>query len=146
MGLARRAAVAPALAVLLAACGGRGGRAPEPTASGSLGTVTASDARVLVAALCELEGPAATDPDRAGRIFYDRAHEALHVLAAAVEPVDRAAAAALLVAKERVEADLAGPGLSDAFPDHAAHLLEATRAALGAVGLPAPSCDDGTLG
>jgi hypothetical protein len=142
MRLARRAAVVLALALPLAACGGGPGPPPEPTARGSLGVVTAADARALVAALCRVAALAGTDPGEAGRTFRDRAHDELHVLAAAVEPVDRAAAAALLVAKERVEADLStGAG---GFAAHAAELVRATRGALRAVGLPAPGCEGGT--
>lgn len=134
---ARPSVAALALAVLLAACGGAG-RTPEPTASGDLGVVTASDARALVAALCEVAARAAADPEAAGRTFHDRAHEELHVLAAAAERADRTAAAALLVAKERVEGDLEPQGPTGRLPGDAAALLEATREALRAVGLPAP--------
>ncbi|HXF73861.1 MAG TPA: hypothetical protein VNO79_14785, partial [Actinomycetota bacterium] len=77
---------------------------------------------------------------------HDRAHEELHVLAAAAERVDRGAAAALLLAKERVEADLEPGGPLARLPGDAAALLRAARAALRAVGLPAPPCEPGTLG
>lgn len=143
---ARPPLIALVLALLLTACGAGAGRAPEPTASGELGVVTASDARALVAALCEVAARAGTDPEGAGRTLHDRAHEELHVLAAAVEPVDRAAAAALLVAKERVEGDLGSDGPPTPFAEDAADLVEAARAALRAVGLPAPPCERGTLG
>ncbi len=64
------------------------------------------------------------DPSLASTLFFDRAHDRLHELAAAVSDIDRSIEARLLEAKQRVEADLS----IDRAPDLAAHL-----AALAAV-------------
>lgn len=60
--------------------------------------------------------------DDARRVFFDRVHDPLHALAAAVADHDRGAAAALLEAKETVERDLGGrspAGASEADPSTA---------------------------
>jgi hypothetical protein len=100
--------------------------------------MTAGAGAEALAALCDLRD--VTDPDQANATFFDRAHQTLHVLAAATEPVDRVPAAGLLEAKQVVEADLQSDTLPDSFPDDVRALLEATRAALEAVDLPAPAC------
>jgi hypothetical protein len=131
----------PALALLvLVACGG-GGAEPTPAQSGpsgSLGVMTAEAGTEALAALCRLRS--VTDRDTANGLFFDRAHLTLHVLAAATEPVDRVPAAGLLEAKQVVEADLQADALPETFPDDVGALLEATRTALEAVGLPSPAC------
>ena len=130
----------PVLALLvLVACGGGG--EPTPTVSGpsgSLGVMTAEAGTQALAALCRLQS--VTDRDTANSLFFDRAHLTLHVLAAATEPVDRVPAAGLLEAKQVVEADLQADALPETFPDDVGALLEATRTALEAVGLPSPAC------
>ena len=54
--------------------------------------------------------------------------------------VDRAAAADLLRAKQRVEAGLAAGALSDGFAADVETLLEATRDALSDLGVSSPAC------
>lgn len=60
--------------------------------------------------LCQA-GQAASRGDAAGAraVFFDRSHQPLHELAAAAQERDRAAAARLLEAKERVESGLEKP-------------------------------------
>jgi hypothetical protein len=127
------------LALLASACSGYGNSGePSPPPSGSLGTVTQGPADEAILGLCEIAG--AGDRDAASATFQDRSHQTLHVIAAATEVVDRAAAAELLAAKQQVEADLAPDSLPNGFGGHVEGLLEATRAALGAIGLAAPAC------
>jgi hypothetical protein len=131
----------PALALLslLACSGGSDDPTPAPSGpSGSLGVMTADAGTQALTALCELRG--VTDRDSANALFFDQAHQTLHVLAAATEPVDRVPAAGLLEAKQVVEADLLADSLPDSFEDDVGALLEATRGALEAVDLPAPGC------
>ena len=125
----------------LVACAGGGADDPSPAASGpsgSLGVMTAEGGSRTLDALCDLR--AATDRGRANALFFDEAHQALHVLAAATETVDRVPAAGLLETKQIVEADLQADTLPTAFPDDVGALLEATRTALETVDLPAPRC------
>lgn len=137
----RRALVPAALGFVLlgSACGGSDGDdATSPPPSGALGPVTSQAASEAVLGLCELAG--ATEASEAEATFLDRSHETLHVIAAATEVRDRAAAASLLEAKQVVEADLAEGDLPPGFGDDVGRLLEATRTALAAIGLDAPAC------
>jgi hypothetical protein len=129
-----------AFALLVAACcsDGEGNDDPSPVPSGALGPVRLDAADEAVHGLCELGS--ATDHAEAEAIFLDRSHETLHVIAAATEERDRGAAADLLEAKQRVEADLAGADLPPDFAANVMELIEATRAALEAIGLDAPAC------
>ena len=131
----------PALVLLaLVACGGGSPGASPPASgpSGSLGVMTAEAGTQALAALCELRS--VTDRDQANALFFDHAHQTLHVLAAATEPVDRVPAAGLLEAKQVVEADLLADTLPETFAGDVGALLVATRGALEAVGLPSPDC------
>lgn len=129
----RRAAVL-ALLVLAAACGGNGGSEDA--------TITVAGQPVAVAplvdahtALCQ----AATEPDAARRHFFDRAHDQLHTVAKALEDVDRAQAAQLLQAKERVESEL--PNSPAGLPDDLRRLAGVYRDGLGRLAITAPPCD-----
>lgn len=128
------------LALLAAACGSDGSDGEDATAvpSGALGPVTPEAAAEAVRGLCDVAG--ATDRDDAEATFLDRSHDTLHVIAAATEVRDRGAAADLLEAKQRVESDLAGGELPAGFASDVRALIGATRAALDAIGLDAPSC------
>ena len=129
-----------AFALVAAACGSNGGGSDDPSVppSGALGPVTAEAAAETVRGLCDLES--AMDRAEAEATFLDRSHETLHVIAAATEVRDRSAAAELLEAKQRVEADLAGADLPPDFDADVETLIQATRAALEAIGLDAPAC------
>jgi len=87
------------------------------------------------AALCQ----AAAEPDAARRHFFDRAHEPLHTVARALEDVDRAQAAQLLQAKEKVESELSNPPAS--LPDDLRRLAGVYRDGLGRLAIAAPPCD-----
>jgi hypothetical protein len=81
--------------------------------------------------------------EEAGDVFQDRSHEFLHELAADVQGPDPAAAAALLEAKQRVEAALADPGTDpDALSDLLAALRRAFAAAARALGEKVPACQE----
>jgi hypothetical protein len=124
-----------ALAVVAAACGDESDAPP----SASFGAVTPNAASEAVLGLCELRS--ATDVIRAEATFLDRSHATLHAIAAAAEARDRASAAALLEAKQRVEAALAREDLPPHFRRDVDSLIDATRAALDALDVEAPACD-----
>ena len=89
----RLLAVALVALPLLAACGG------------DHSSTTRSP---LIASLCAAHADAARgDETGANREYYDHAHQPLHELAADLQRRDRAAAAQLLEAHQRVEDDLA---------------------------------------
>ncbi len=127
----RRVAL-PALLVLATACGG---------STKGAGTVTVGGDRVTVARLVDAHAAlcqAAADPSSARRLFFDRAHEALHTVARGVEGVDRAQAAVLLQAKEKVESELdSGP---PSLVGDLLALADVYRSALGRLAITAPAC------
>ena len=138
VGFLATAVVAVAAFVGLSSCAASEPNVPAP--SGSLGVVTVDDARRAVSALCEIVAQEGTDRDAANAAFYDRAHQTLHVIAAAVEVRDRAAAAALQQDKGVVEEDLAREQLPRSFADDVRTLVSGTRDALARVGIDVPPC------
>ncbi len=113
--------MATALLVLVAACGEQ-----------------SDDNAPLVdahAALCE----AAARPDQARALFFDRSHDALHTVAGMLEDTDRAQAALLLEAKQKVESALAGSG--ETRPDDVLRLADVYRASLARLAITAPPCE-----
>jgi hypothetical protein len=141
-GKRERAAWVVAAALTLAACSGPGGSGqvttPAVLPSGSLGVVTSDAAIAAVQGLCDVRD-APTAP-MASATFYDRTHQELHVIAAATEEQDRAKAATLLEAMQRVEAELERPLLPAGFSADVETLVGATRGALASIGLDAPGC------
>jgi hypothetical protein len=141
-GRRERAAWLVAAALSLASCGGYGGSdqvtTPPALPSGSLGVVTSEAAVATVQGLCDVRD--APDAPAASATFYDRTHQELHVIAAATEERDRAKAASLLEAMQRVEAELERPLLPAGFSADVESLVGATRGALASIGLDAPGC------
>jgi hypothetical protein len=120
------------LVVLCGACG----RGPV----GPRGEVPVRPEEVAFRGLCAAEEAArAGDIPEARRFFFDRSHEYLHELADRVSKSDRAVAAALLEAKERVESLIEG---SDAhrrdLADALVELQRSMREAFRVVGLDVP--------
>jgi hypothetical protein len=100
------------------------------------GDVSAARLRAAVVALCEAR--ADEDPDVVERIFFDRAHAQMHVLAQELEIGHRRRAAELLEAMQRVEADLAGDAESVAPSMDA--LIRAAAEGLKALSIVPPTC------
>ena len=140
VGILGTAAVAVAALVGLPSCAASEPNVTVPAPSGSLGVVTVENARGAVSALCEIAAQEGTDRDAANATFYDRAHQTLHVIAAAVEVRDRGAAAALQQDKGVVEEDLAREQLPRSFADDVRILVSGTRDALARVGINVPPC------
>jgi hypothetical protein len=82
----------------------------------------------------------ANDIEKANSVFYDRVHDELRVIVAAVEKNHPPLATALLQARERLEVDLANFEVPEGFVDDVLALLSATRDALKAIGVPRPGC------
>lgn len=140
VGILGTAAVSVAALVGLASCAASEPNVTAPAPSGSLGVVTVEAARGAVSALCEIAAQEGVDRDAANAAFYDRAHQTLHVIAAAVEVRDRAAAAALQQDKGVVEEELARERLPRSFADDVRTLVSGTRDALARVGIDVPPC------
>ena len=122
-----------ALAVLAASCSGTDDK---------VDTITVGGERVAVAPLVDAHGAlceAANRPASARALFFDRAHDSLHTVARAVEDVDRAQAAELLQAKEKVEGEIAAAPAG--LPEDLLRLAEVYRASLGRLAIEASPCD-----
>lgn len=136
--MARRALVLSivAVTVLAVACAGDG----SPEAASTAATADATQAAVSTAleALCRMERETDVDPARA--TFFDRVHTTLHATAERAAELEPGSDADLLIAKERVEADLEEPALPPTFAEDVRALRDATAAAAEAVGLTAPAC------
>jgi len=129
------------LSLLVACSSGGGEETPAPSGpSGALGVVTVEAATTVVRGLCAMSSAYADDIEEANSVFYDRVHDDLRVIVAAVELKHPTLATALLQARERVEVDLANIEVPEGFVDDVLALLSATRDALEAIGLPRPGC------
>lgn len=133
----RAASVLLVSMVLLAGCARSDS---DPTIAVGDEDVPVARLQDAAAALCTARDEARADVKRASGTFYDRSHDALHTIARALEPVDRAAAARLLEDKERVEAGFrrGAPG-----PEVAADLdslARSTRTGLAALSVSARAC------
>jgi hypothetical protein len=91
-----------------------------------------------VAALCEAQ--TAHSPARARHIFLNRSHEALHTLAKRAGKRDRAVAARVLEAMERVEAEVDAEATSRVTKRDMGRLRRAAERALVVVGLRPLPC------
>lgn len=130
----RRALAVVVVGLAVARCSGDSD-GPDPSPSATAVSQTVADDAVL--GVCDAIAALPDDPDGAEAAFLDRAHQAIHLVAAAVQPLDPATAGELLVAKQAVEADLA---LGPPALDHLETLLAADRAAVRRLGLVAPEC------
>jgi hypothetical protein len=121
------------LAVAAVACSGSG--AGDKTITVGSDQVPVARLVDAHAGLCE----AAAHLDQARALFFDRSHESLHTVARALEAVDRAQAASLLQAKEKVESELTNP--PPTLRDDLLRLADVYRTGLGRLAITAPPCD-----
>ena len=77
----------------------------------------------------------------ARRTFFDRSHDTLHLLALALEAVDRQKAGEVLLAKQLVEADLESTPVRSALPQDLARLAAVTRSGLDRLEIATPPCE-----
>ena len=120
-------------ALVLAGCG--------PTVPrGRLGPVTEEASREAVLGLCESRATVERNFPAARDVFFDQAHDELHVIAAAVEEVDRQVAARLLEAMSLLETDFIQQLETDRTVADLDGLIEATGAGLRRIGLAASAC------
>jgi hypothetical protein len=93
-----------------------------------------------LANLCLARDEAPDRPQAAEARFFDRSHTTLHLIARAVEDVDRSLAARLLEAKQKVEADFSGLASGDRVADDLARLVDVTGDGLDRLAVPLPPC------
>lgn len=102
--------------------------------------VPVTELRAVVDALCDATDAAERSRRTARMVFFDRAHDPLHDIAAAAGEVDRSSAARLLEAKQAVEADL--DRMAPELASDLRTLVVATRDALKALSVSVPGCDE----
>jgi hypothetical protein len=95
--------------------------------------------RALVG-LCVARDQAGRTPTRVRTTFFDRSHGTLHVLARALENVDRSSTARVLETMNRVEVDLAFDRPPASLRADLDRLIDATRAGVRRLDHAAPGC------
>jgi len=124
--------VTAALAVLLPSCGGDGAASGPGGATGPAG---------VVAALCDAERQAVDgDVEAAGATFQDRAHTALHQVAADLQERNATLAGQVLEAKQGVEQALAQGVDGETLAARLSGLNGVLQASLAATGTPVGGC------
>jgi DNA primase len=98
--------------------------------------VSGARLRAAVVSLCEAR--AEEDPREVERLFIDRAHAQMHLLAQALDDDHRRRAAELLETMQRVEADLSGN--SAAVSSSLSELIQAAAKGLTALSIDPPTC------
>jgi len=93
-----------------------------------------------LAGLCVARDQAGRTPTRVRATFFDRSHGTLHVLARALENVDRSATARVLETMNRVEVDLASDRPPTSLGADLDRLISTTRAGLRRLDQPASGC------
>jgi hypothetical protein len=123
------------LALATVACGENAGSVTDLSDG-----VTQEQADEAMTALCDIAEGRVTAFDEVRAAFQNRAHEALHHIAAAAQEEDAVKAAALLEAKSVVETDLDLDEAPAGVGEHVAALAVATAAALRTIGIEAQPC------
>lgn len=120
---------------------------PETTTTTTLGAVTMAGQTVPVArllavaaALCEAAAQAPTDVEAAEKTFNGRAHDGLHLIARGLEQIDRAASAALLEAKQKVEGDFSRSAAGSQVAADLKPLHDVTVSSLARFNVTAGAC------
>lgn len=120
------------------------------TPSSTVGTVqmagqTVPVARLLAVAvgLCEAAAQAPTDVKAAEKTFNGRSHDGLHLIARGLEQVDRAASAALLEAKQKVEGDFSKGASGSQVAADLKPLHDVTVSSLARFNVTAGACPPG---
>jgi hypothetical protein len=129
------------LVALLTACSGGSSGADTIEVGGE--PVPASQLVGAAAGLCQAAGEARSDLATARATFFNRSHADIHVIARALESVDRSQAGRILTAKQRVESELLSEG--PPAPTLAAdlrRLFAATRSGLRRLDVPVPDCGE----
>ena len=125
--------------VLAVACDGNGGADPSPPATtGAPPELTPASATTAVDALCRMA--TLEDATEAKARFYDDAHVTLHAIAAEASENDVGSDTDLLVAMQRVEAELERASLPPGYGEDIRALRMVTTETLGSIGLVGIGC------
>ena len=138
---------APLAAVILVAliAGGTGcGNDKKPAAPGTIAmagqAVTTSKLLTIAAGICDAAALAGHNVDSSRATFYGQSHDGLHLIAKGLQDVDRDESAALLEAKQKVEADYVAPPPGTQLTDDLRRLADVTRESLTRFKVSADPC------
>ena len=127
------------VAAALVACGSD--EKPPAVVAMAGQTVATAKLRSIADGLCAAAGQAAGgDIDTARQTFFGQSHEGLHLIARALQDDDRAAAGALLEAKQKVEADFTTPPPGAQVAADLRRLAELTRSSLARFKVGVAAC------
>ncbi|MEA2827963.1 MAG: hypothetical protein QOG43_2402 [Actinomycetota bacterium] len=134
-----------AAALALIACNGSGTGPPVPATPGPTvlvagDPVPAAQMTDALANLCTARDEAPDSPGAAQARFFSRSHTTLHLVARALEDVDRPLAARLLEAKQKVEADFSNGASGGQVADDLRPLVTVTADSLDRLAVPLPPC------
>ena len=134
------------LAVVLAAVAAAGvacGDDKKPAAPGTIAmageAVPTSKLLTIAAGICDAAA-LANNVDSSRATFYGQSHDGLHLIARGLQDVDRAQSAALLEAKQKVEADYVAPPPGPQLAADLRQLADVTRASLARFKVSADAC------
>lgn len=132
--------LALALTVGGAACGDDDG--PPTTVRAGEEDVPATRLADALQGVCQARLQAVAGNDQSARsTFLDRSHDTLHLLAVALEAVDRQKAGEVLLAKQLVEADLDATPVRPKLVQDLGRLAEVTRSGLARLEISTPPCE-----
>jgi hypothetical protein len=140
------APLAGVLVALLALVGAAAcGRDHKPAAEGTVSMageeVTTSRLLTVAAGICDAAALAARDNVNSSRAtFFGQSHDGLHLIARGLQASDRAQSAALLEAKQKVEADFVAPPPGTGLADDLRRLADVTRDSLARFKVSADAC------
>jgi hypothetical protein len=127
----------------LVVAGGGCARHEKPVA-GSISvageTVTVSKLRWIASGVCDAAELAGHDIVSARATFYGQSHDGIHLIARGLQTIDRGQSAALLEAKQKVEADLTDLQAGPQVANDLRHLADVTRSSLARYGVTADPC------
>jgi hypothetical protein len=133
------AVVVAALAAAGAACGS--GRKPAPVVVAMAGqTVATAKLLTIAAGICVAARQAGGDVDAARQTFFGQSHDGIHLIARGLQDVDRDESAALLEAKQKVEADFLTPPAGPQIVADLRRLAGVTRSSLARFKVSADAC------
>jgi hypothetical protein len=138
---ARIVTVLVAASVLVGGVGCDGERKPAADEVAMAGQpVKISRLQVIAAGICDAAQLAGRSIDSARATFYGQSHEGLHLIARGLEALDRAAAATLLEAKQKVESDFLDRRPASQLTDDLRRLADVTRSSLARFEVTADAC------
>jgi hypothetical protein len=114
---------------------------PAPTVVALAGQTVATEKLLTIGAgICDAAHKAGSDIDGARQTFFAQSHDGLHLIARGLQDIDRAASAALLEAKQKVEADFLAPPPGGQAVADLNRLATVTRSSLARFKVSADAC------